>query len=109
MANYTHEYSNFPNSPISLTNYKDVTDQEAEIINEYKRLLQSGQYDGAAAYAQKYKSQISKCLIGAANYVALQEEVRNTQILALKKSQTVFTSTSEPPAMDINDVWIGGN
>lgn len=35
MANYTHEYSNFPNSPISLTNYKDVTDQEAGIINEY--------------------------------------------------------------------------
>ena len=108
MHTYTNEYSNFPTSVITLSHYEDVTDEIAGIINTYKRYLQDGQYDAAATYAQRNKEFISKSLIGSTNFMALQEEVRNTQILALKKSQSTFIAESEPSTMDINDVWIGG-
>lgn len=108
MTNYTHEYSNFPDTPLTLSHYEDVTDETANIINTYKKYLQNGQYDAAASYAKKNREFLEKHLLGSSNFMALQEEIRNTQILALKKSQSVCAADGEPSVMEVNDVWIGG-
>lgn len=108
MTDYTHEYSNFPDAPLTLSHYEDVTDETANIINTYKKYLQNEQYDAAAAYAKKNKEFLEKHLLGSGNFMALQEEIRNTQILALKKSQSIHAKDSAPSVMELNDVWIGG-
>lgn len=41
MAAYTHEYSHFPDALITLKHYKDVTDENAGIINTYRKYIQN--------------------------------------------------------------------
>lgn len=40
--------------------------------------------------------------------MTLQEEIRNTQILALKRCQSIRISDTEPEVIETGDVWIGG-
>ena len=36
--NYTHEYSNFPDEIIELTNYRNVDDSIGDLINQIETL-----------------------------------------------------------------------
>ncbi len=108
MAAYTHEYSHFPDALITLKHYKDVTDENAGIINTYRKYIQNGQYDSAAAYAKRNSDFFDSCLVGNDTLMTLQEEIRNTQILALKRCQSIRISYTEPDVIETGDVWIGG-
>lgn len=108
MAAYTHEYSHFPDALITLKHYKDVTDENAGIINTYRKYIQNGQYDSAAAYAKRNSDFFDSCLVGNNTLMTLQEEIRNTQILALKRCQSIRISDTEPEVIETGDVWIGG-
>ena len=45
MASYTHEYSNFPTTIMEKSNYKDVDDTVAELINQLKTFQQNKDYN----------------------------------------------------------------
>lgn len=106
MADYTHEYSKFPNELISKRAYKDVNDSVAAKINGIKALQAEGRYSEAAALIPDVKDY----LLGADVINTLIEEIRNAQIYAKGAKQCIYVQSEEPDSTVIreNDVWIGG-
>lgn len=102
---YTHEYSNFPSSPIAKKSYKDVNDTIGSTINEIKRLQDNGRYSEAAQLIESVKDYV----IGAADFNAFIEGLRNTQLYAKSAKQFIYLQSEDPTASNVineNDVWI---
>ncbi len=105
MADYTHEFSSFPDSVMKKTTYKDVTNDVATTINKIKDYQAAGNYTLAAITIASNPG-IKDYMIGVDFYNALIEEQRNTEIFAKQVHQSVYIG--DEPATPINgDVWIG--
>lgn len=104
MADYTHEYSNFPNAVMARKKYRDATDADAEIINTIKELIENNNISSASQLAQ----QIYDCVITAKDFNWATEEIRNAEIYAKTIKQSIYPSSDEPVAPINDDVWIGG-
>lgn len=109
MANYTHEFSQYPNKLITLSNYKDVDDSVSAIINQINTLRAAGNYNDAALLIAKNSNVISQYCIGADAINKIVEEIRNTQIKARTAGQQIFVQAEEPTGDSVSDedVWIG--
>ena len=103
MADYTHEYSNYPNTVMVKKTYRDATDADAEIINAIKELIENNNISSAAQLAQ----QIYDCVITAKDFNWATEEIRNAEIYAKSIKQSIYPK-SEPVDPLNDDVWIGG-
>lgn len=82
MASYTNEYSQLPNEILTLHNYKDVDDTVASYVNQIKILQAQGKYDKVNEI-MKAHPELKPYIFGAEDAMALQEETRNLEILAL--------------------------
>ena len=107
MANYTHEYSNFPTTIMEKSNYKDVDDTVAELINQLKTFQQNKDYNSAILLIAKNPS-LKQYIIGVDVINKIIEEVRNTQIYAKRTKQTIYIQDedNEPTTAIDGDVWI---
>ena len=104
MASYTNEYSRLPNEILTLHNYKDVDDTVAPYVNQIK-ILQAQGKDGKVKEMRKARAGVGPDVFGAEDAMALQEETRNLEILALSKKQCVYYQEEEPDGGNAN-VWI---
>lgn len=110
MDNYTNEYraNNFPNAVMTKTNFIDVNDSIASLINQINTYRQQGRYDLATEIIRQNSTTLAKATIDSGTINKLAEEIRNAQIFALKNSQAVYISdVSEPGTAVAGDVWIG--
>ena len=104
MASYTNEYSRLPNEILTLHNYKDVDDTVAPYVNQIKILQAQGKYDKVNEI-MKAHSELKPYIFGAEDAMALQEETRNLEILALSKKQSIYYQNEEPDGGN-STVWI---
>lgn len=109
MANYTHEYSNYPDELIPLTNYQNVDDSIGGLINQINTLRNDGNYAAAAELINKYQDQLKKYNLDMSVINAIVEEVRNTQIKAKDAGQFLSYDDEEPANPWNGYVWIGGD
>ncbi len=106
MASYTHEYSSFPTTIMEKSNYKDVDGTVAELINQLKTFQQNKDYNSAVLLIAQNPS-LKQYIIGVDVFNKIIEEIRNTQIYAKNKKQTIYVQDDEPVAATDGDVWIG--
>lgn len=107
MASYTHEYSNFPTTIMEKSNYKDVDDTVAVLINQLKTFQQNNDYDSATLFIAQNPS-LKQYIIGVDSINKIIEEIRNTQIYAKTTKQTIYVQDkdNEPISAIDGDVWI---
>ena len=105
-SSYTHEYSNFPNSLIPQHHFKDADDSVASLINEITDLKARGLYDLAAKKITENANILSHYNIDAETINAIEEEIRNVQIMGIQKHQCIYFD-NEPEICCRNDVWLG--
>ena len=77
MADYTHEFSNFPDEILTRHNFKDVDDSVASIVNQIKELQANGEYDRAAQYIDMNKDTLGPYVLGSEYLNTIDEETRN--------------------------------
>ena len=109
MAYYTNEYSNFPYELMSLHNFKDVDDSIGSVINQIKILQSQGKYDKVNEIIQSNKDTLVQYCFGAELINRLDEEIRNLEIYAISKKQSIYYLEEEPEWATTLDVWIGGS
>ncbi len=105
-SSYTHEYSNFPNNLIQQHHFKDADDSVASLINEITDLKARGLYDLAAKKITENANILSHYNIDAETINAIEEEIRNVQIMGIQKHQCIYFN-NEPEICCRNDVWLG--
>lgn len=107
MADYTHEYSNFPSAVMNKKTYRNVTNSDATLINKIKEYQKNKDYISAAKLISENPN-IKQCIPDCSDFNALNEEIRNTEIYAKTIKQSVFYMESQPSTPNNSDVWIGG-
>lgn len=108
--NYTHEYSNYPDEIIELTNYKNVDDTIGNLINQIETLRANGDYIQATNLIREYASQLKRYNLDMTTINTLIEHIRNTQIRALDiVGQFLSLNEDEPISKNANFVWLGGD
>ena len=109
MADYTHEYSNFPTTIYTLHNFLDLKDAPlnvASVVSDIKNLILQGSYNQAALKLEENKNILSQYLIDATFINTLDEELRNLEIYAKTKKQALYYTTEVPEGVS-GDIWIG--
>ena len=106
-SSYTNEYSNFPYDLIIQHHFKDADDSIASLINEINDLKARGLYDLASKKIREYSTTLSRYNIDAETINIIEEEIRNTQVMAKQKHQCIYIQDSEPELCCSNDVWLG--
>ena len=105
---YTHEYSQFPEQAISLSNYKNVDDTIGTLINEIETLRSQGDYLAATELIERYSDRLKQYNLDMSTINMIIEEIRNTQIKATSAGQFLSIDDVEPDGVDDGFVWIGG-
>lgn len=110
MANYTHEFSNFPNEILTRHEFKDVDDTIANIVNQIKELQAKGEYSRAAQYIDMNKDTLGPYVLGSEYLNTIDEETRNVEIYTKAKKQQIFYQDDNPEGVAYQyDVWLGEN
>ena len=110
MADYTHDYSQFPSQILTRHNFRDVDDSIASIVNQIKLLQSQGKYSQAANYIETYKATLGPYVLSSEYMNLIDEETRNLEIYARAKKQQIYYQTTEPGSSSyVNDVWLSLN
>ncbi len=105
MAEFTHEYSQFPNKIWERRYFKDVDDSIAEVINQIKNLQSQGLYNQAQRIIEQNKDVLGKYIIDTEYLNAVDEETINLEKYAKQQKQSIYFQEDEPDGV-LNDVWI---
>ncbi len=87
--------------------FKDIDNTIADLINQIKTLQAQGQYDRVNAIIKENKENLAQYVIGSDYINAIDEEIRNLEIYAKSKKQSIYYEESEPEYAVHSDVWIG--
>ena len=109
MAKFTHEYSNYPDEYITLTNYKNVNDTIGELINQINQYRNDGNYAAAQVLISDYATQLKPYNLDMSIINMMIEEIRNTQIKGKVAGQFLSIEEDEPDGVWDNFVWLGGD
>ena len=108
MANYTHEYSLFPEQVYTPHNYMDADDQIGTLITQIKELQAQNKYVQAQRLIEKNKDVLSQYLLTTDAINAIEEETRNLEIYSKGALQSIYYGIEpDDNVVQINDVWIG--
>ncbi len=94
--------SQFPNSVLELSEYKDIgeaTDEVKELIKQFYTFMDAGNIASAAALLETNYNTLKQYYFDMSCVNKLQEEVFNTGLYALKQNATIVAS-DEPDASD---------
>ncbi len=106
MAEFTHEYSQFPNKVWERRYFKDVDDSVAEVINQIKNLQSQGLYNQAQRIIEQNKDVLGKYIINTEYLNAVDEEMINLEKYTKQQKQSIYFQEDEPDGGILNDVWI---
>lgn len=110
MVEFEREFSRFPEKKITLHHFKDVDDNIASIINQINTLRSQGLYNQASRIIKNNFDIMSHYIVDAIVFRTWDEEIRNTQIYARQKQQSIFFDETEEDVDAIKgDVWVGGD
>ena len=107
MAGYTHEYSNFPESVLSLEPiFKDIDSVETyNLVVELQQAKISKDYSKVTQLLENHPELVDY-IIGALTVNTMVEEIRNTQILAKSAQQNIYIG-NRPEITQYGDIRIG--
>lgn len=122
--NYEREYSNFPNSNITLHEFKNVDDSAitytldgvtvattiVALVNQIQTLQASSitsDKTKCAALINANKSTLTHYIADAETFNTWEQEIYNSQLYAKSVLQSVHFGVDEPDCQ-LEDVWIGG-
>ena len=105
MADYTHEYSNFPDELITMKEYKDINDEIASVVAQIETAKANGDYATAVAIVSAHP-ELSDYNFSASDVNRIVEEIRNAQIYATNITNA-FSYGDDNFAGDVGDIWIG--
>lgn len=122
--NYEREYSNFPNSNITLHKFKNVDDSAitytldgvtvattiVALVNQIQTLQASSitsDKTKCAALINANKSTLTHYIADAETFNTWEQEIYNSQLYAKSVLQSVHFGVDEPDCQ-LEDVWIGG-
>ena len=105
MADYTHEFSNFPESLIDMRTFKDVNDEIASIVSQIETAKANGDFATAVSIINEHP-ELSDYDFSANDINQIIEEIRNSQIFAAKITNA-FSYGDDNFAGDVGDIWIG--
>lgn len=108
MPDYTHEYSNFPNSPITQKHYIDISDDIAEVVGQIESAKAAGDYVAAAQLVADHP-ELSNYNFSAQDVNRFVEEIRNTQIFTQSFRRSIQFGGSAFTGDEIGDLWITGD
>lgn len=110
MANFEHEFSNFPSRKITRHNFKNVDDTISPLINQINSLRLQGLYTKAAVIIQENFDILSQYIVDAITYRTWEEEIYNTQKYAKQVQQSIYFDEFEKDFDGIEgDIWVGGD
>lgn len=108
MANYTHEYSNFPSQLYTRHHFKDVDDSVGHLVEQIKELQARGEFDLINEIIKVNKNKLGQYVFGSEYPNGIDEELRNLEIFTKNKKQSIFYQPDDPEDMaGLADVWIG--
>lgn len=84
-----------------LSNYKNVDNTVISIIDEYYRLRDSGDNDGAFEYLQKYESVLKQYKVDCSSFNKIELGIYNLA-KEMTYSQKIIISDTEPVSSDLN-------
>lgn len=105
MADYTNEYSTFPENLITMKEYKDITDDIAAIVGEIETAKAAGNFSQALEIIKAHP-ELSDYNFSASDINRIIEEIRNAQIFAQSITKSI-TYGNDSFSGDVGDVWIG--
>ena len=101
MADYSRVFgSQFPETVMELTEYKDIGEAPADVqilAQEYYALVEAKNFINASALLEENWSKLGQYYCGMEMLNKLEEELYNTQLFA-QKNNTVIMGTDEPDA-----------
>lgn len=103
--------SGFPSRVLPEREFADVTDSIAVYVNKVKTLQANLQYKEAADYLAELKTQgvdLSKYIIDSSFINGMEKEIINLEQYCMSRKQSIFYSVTEPPIVNLQDVWVGG-
>jgi len=107
-VDYTHEYSDFPNTVYSKHNFLDLKDAPssvASIVTDIKTHIVNKRFAQAASLLEENKNILAQYMIDAKYFNTLDEELRNLEIYTKEKKQGLYYQTTKPAGVT-GDVWI---
>lgn len=111
-VNYTYEYRNksqgFPQIIPDKVVFKDVDASVATLVKQIESYINTGNYSQASSLMTKNAAKLKGYIINAVDVNRIIEDIRNTQIFAKQRQQSVYFDSSEPGYLDTSDVWISG-
>lgn len=105
MADYTHEFSNFPDELITMKEYKDINDEIASVVAQIETAKANGDYQTAVSIINAHP-ELSDYNFSASDVNRFIEEIRNTQIYATAITKAISYG-DDKFAGDVGDIWIG--
>jgi len=107
---YTHELSNFPNTPINLPEFKDVDNTVRTLVEQVRQYRMAGNYTAAANLIQQNNDTLRQYNFTAEDVNRIVEDIRNTQLYVQSKKQQLYYTASENNFVGSDqDIWIGPN
>lgn len=110
MALYESELSNFPNTKIVLHNFKNINNDDnniIDLINKIDTARKAGDYKQAQTLLTENETELSQYIVDAVTFRTWEEEIYNTQIYARQMQQTIHFGEDIPDCCE-NDIWITG-
>ena len=95
-SQYTHDYSNFPNSIMEKVEFKDVDSSVIEAVNAFEEAMANDNYSRAKQIYED--NNLGLYIISAYHWNLAFESLRNMQIYAKTKGQQIHYVDS------INDI-----
>lgn len=108
MAGYTHEYSSFPNSTMTLDmmrTFKDIDSSVGKVVADLQKAKASNDFKEVARIMEE-NPELIDYIIDASIINQLVEEIRNTQIFAKTAQQSIYIG-DKPPVTYYGDIRIG--
>ena len=103
---YSHQSgSNFPDSVLSLSNFKDMDDTIKDIVTQYYNFVSAGNINSAQALIEANAATLKQYWIDSSEINKLEEELYNIGLFTQKKRAVVVFSTEPTVEYEENTLW----
>lgn len=104
MPDYTHEFSNYPDSLIDMRTFKDINDEIASVVAQIEAAKADGDYADAIAIIKAHP-ELADYDFSANDINRIIEEIRNSQIFVTTITQGI-TYGGNSFRGEVGDIWI---